>query len=52
LRRWAIAGDITLDDAFFASDNGSFDFEPTYLYFPIPTSELDRNANMIQNPGY
>lgn len=53
LRRWAMAGEITLDNAFFDSDNANFDFEyPTHLYFPIPLSELDRNPEMRQNEGY
>lgn len=53
VRRWAMAGYITIDDEFFDSDNADFNFEyPKHLYFPIPLSELDRNPNMKQNPDY
>jgi hypothetical protein len=53
LRRWALAGEITLTNAFFNSENPNFNFEyPKHLYFPIPLSELDRNPNMSKNDGY
>lgn len=53
LRRWALAEEITLDNAFFDSENPNFNFEyPKHLYFPIPLSETDRNPNMGQNDGY
>lgn len=53
LRRWHLAGDITLDDAFFNSTNGNFNIQlPKHLYFPIPSGELDLNPNMKQNPEY
>jgi hypothetical protein len=53
LRRWAIAGIISLDNAFFSSTVSSkMGFDNHYLYFPIPTSETDKNPNITQNPGY
>ncbi|HYG20773.1 MAG TPA: RagB/SusD family nutrient uptake outer membrane protein [Ohtaekwangia sp.] len=53
LKRWHEAGYITLDDAFFDSDNPNFDIEvPKHLSFPIPTSETDRNTNIAPNPDY
>ncbi len=53
VRRWAMAGEITLNNAFFDSDNANFNFEyPTNLNFPIPLSELERNPEMHQNEGY
>ncbi|WP_100314287.1 RagB/SusD family nutrient uptake outer membrane protein [Thermoflavifilum aggregans] len=54
LRRWALAGIITLDNAFFSSaipDAMSFQ-SPKHLNFPIPSSEVDVNPNIVQNPGY
>lgn len=53
LRRWAMAETITLNGAFFDSDNANFSFEyPKHLYMPIPLSEMDRNPEMKQNPNY
>lgn len=53
LRRWHLAGIITLNSEFFDSDNANFNISiPKHLYFPIPLNELDRNPNMKQNPDY
>jgi len=53
LRRWNMAGYITLDNAFFGSLNpGDMEFDAKYLYFPIPLTETSRNVNIVQNPGY
>jgi len=54
LRRWHIAGMITLSNAFFNSDLPSdigFMAE-RHINFPIPTSETDVNPNVVQNSGY
>ena len=53
LKRWHTLGDITLNGAFFDSDNASFDFNPAkHLVFPIPQTEISRNPQMTQNTGY
>lgn len=54
LRRWHIAGDITLSNAFFDPTNSTaMNFLPgRHLYFPIPSSEIDKNPNITQNPDY
>jgi starch-binding outer membrane protein, SusD/RagB family len=54
LRRWHMAGLITLNNAFFNSDlSGDMGFNPDrHLNFPIPTSETDVNPNVVQNNGY
>lgn len=53
IRRWAIAGQITPDNAFFSSAiPGDMGFQSKHLYFPIPTEETDANPNITQNPGY
>jgi hypothetical protein len=54
LRRWALAGQITLDNAFFSSAiPGDMGFEsPMNLNYPIPTSETNVNPNITQNPGF
>ena len=53
LRRWHLAGYITLNNAFFSSlAPGDLDFKQTNIYFPIPTGETDVNPNVTQNPGY
>ncbi|MEP7374671.1 MAG: RagB/SusD family nutrient uptake outer membrane protein [Chitinophagaceae bacterium] len=53
LRRWHMAGYITLNNAFFDSvAPGDMDFKVTNILFPIPTNETDVNPNVIQNPGY
>jgi hypothetical protein len=52
LRRWHIQGLITLDNNYFSSNVG-VGFNPAKnLVVPIPTSELDVNPNVQQNPGY
>jgi starch-binding outer membrane protein, SusD/RagB family len=53
LRRWHMAGYITLDNAFFSSiAPGDMDFKTNNLLFPIPTNETEVNPNVGQNPGY
>lgn len=53
IRRWALAGQITLDNAFFSSAiPGDMGFQSKHLFFPIPTGETDANPNITQNPGY
>jgi starch-binding outer membrane protein, SusD/RagB family len=53
LRRWHLAGYITLDNAFFSSEVPTrMKFDTHFLYFPIPTGETSKNPNIIQNPGY
>jgi tetratricopeptide (TPR) repeat protein len=54
LRRWALAGKVTLDNAFFSSDiSGAMGFtSDKHLNFPIPNNETNSNPNIIQNPGY
>ncbi len=53
LRRWHMAGIISLDDTFFDSDNAGFEIElPKHLYLPIPQAEIDANFKMTQNDGY
>lgn len=63
LKRWDAHGDINLstwtaDDNGFSSPQADFDFAGFYadtegkLLFPIPTSEIETNPNVIQNPGY
>jgi hypothetical protein len=54
LRRWALAGQITLDNTFFNSaipDDMGFS-SPKHLNYPIPTSETNVNPNITQNSGY
>jgi starch-binding outer membrane protein, SusD/RagB family len=54
LRRWALAGQITLDNAFFDSaipDDMGF-VSPKHLNYPIPSSETNVNPNITQNSGY
>lgn len=54
IRRWHIAGFITLTNDFFNSasaDRMAFE-APKHLLMPIPSSEMNNNPNMIQNPGY
>jgi len=57
MKRWDAAGYINLKD-WTPSDFGTkfneslvFDY-PKDLRYPIPTSELDMNPNVKQNPGY
>lgn len=53
LRRWHMAGYITLNNAFFSSlSAGNMDFKITNLLFPIPNNEIDVNKNIVPNPGY
>lgn len=54
LKRWHIAGYITLNNAFFDPANSpAINFSaPKNLVFPIPISEIDRNPNVKQNPDY
>ncbi len=58
LRRWHLAGFITLNNAFFSSTAPQFmGFEGQtppnkYIFFPIPSSETDKNKNVAQNLGY
>jgi starch-binding outer membrane protein, SusD/RagB family len=53
LRRWHLAGYITLSNSFFDSlTAGDMEFKLTNLLFPIPTTETDVNPNVPQNPGY
>jgi hypothetical protein len=53
LRRWHKAGLINLSNYEFGSINPSFNISlPKHLLYPIPTSEVDLNKNIIQNEGY
>ena len=53
LRRWALGGSISLNNAYFSSSNATnMKWDNKYLFFPIPQSELNLNPNIIQNPGY
>jgi hypothetical protein len=53
LRRWALAGKLTLDNNFFGSDiPNAMGFEEKNLNFPIPNNETNANPNITQNPGY
>lgn len=54
LRRWHKAAYITLNNAFFNPTNAAaMNFIPArHLYFPIPSSEIDRNPLITQNPDY
>ncbi|MGZ8556897.1 MAG: RagB/SusD family nutrient uptake outer membrane protein [Chitinophagaceae bacterium] len=53
VRRWAMQGIITLNNAFFNSNLGTVSFQsPKHLNFPIPNSEIDVNPNVVQNVGY
>lgn len=54
LKRWHIAGNIVLTNAFFDPANVSaINFSaPKNLVFPIPIAEIDRNPNVTQNPEY
>ena len=54
LKRWHIAGNVVLNNAFFdAANSAAMNFAaPKNLVFPIPISELDRNPNITQNPDY
>jgi len=53
VRRWAMQGIITLNNTFFNSNLGTVSFQsPKHLNFPIPSSEIDVNPNVMQNTGY
>jgi hypothetical protein len=53
LRRWHKAGHINLASWDFSSDKDNFEIEvPKNLLYPIPSSETDRNPNVLQNEGY
>ena len=53
LRRWHKAGWIDLSSFDFSSIQGSFNIQmPKHLLWPIPTSEVDLNSEVSQNPGY
>jgi len=52
VRRWAMGGEITLDKSFFNSTWPSLTWDAHYLNFPIPSTEIDKNPNIKQNPGY
>ncbi|HTE32756.1 MAG TPA: RagB/SusD family nutrient uptake outer membrane protein [Chryseolinea sp.] len=54
LRRWALAGQVTLNNAFFSSAvPGDMGFVPDkHINFPIPDDETNVNPNVVQNPGY
>jgi starch-binding outer membrane protein, SusD/RagB family len=54
LKRWHLAGYISLNNVFFDPINASaMSFSaPKNLVFPIPLSEIDRNKNITQNPEY
>ncbi|HEX5027022.1 MAG TPA: RagB/SusD family nutrient uptake outer membrane protein [Agriterribacter sp.] len=53
VRRWAMQGIVTLDNAFFSSNTSSMSFQsPKHLVLPIPSAEIDVNPNVPQNSGY
>lgn len=53
VRRWHIQGIITLNNSFFSSNLATVSFQsPKHLNFAIPSSEIDVNPNVQQNPGY
>jgi hypothetical protein len=52
LRRWALAGMLTLNNAAFSSVSPNLSFDAHYLNFPIPSSETSKNPNITQNTGY
>ena len=52
VRRWALGGVVTLDNKFFNSTWPSLTWDPHFLNFPIPSTEMDRNPNIKQNTGY
>jgi hypothetical protein len=54
LRRWHLAGVLTLNNAFFdATNTAQLGFDPNkHIVFPIPLTELDRNPNVTQNSNY
>ena len=54
IRRWHLAGAITLDKKFFSPVNDTvMGFNPLkHINFPIPINETDLNPNIRQNDGY
>lgn len=53
IRRWAIGGKLTLNNAFFdAINSAEMRFENKNLNFPIPFSETDKNLNITPTPGF
>jgi hypothetical protein len=53
MRRWHMAGYITLNNAYFSSEVPSrMTFDAHFLYFPIPDGETSKNPNIVQNGGY
>jgi hypothetical protein len=53
VRRWAIGGTLTLDAAFFSSQEPQLVvWDSHYLNFPIPLTETSKDANVKQNTGY
>lgn len=53
LRRWHMAGYITLNNSYFSSEVPSrMTFDEHFLYFPIPDGETSKNPNIVQNGGY
>jgi hypothetical protein len=53
IRRWSQQGIVTLDNAFFSPIvPGNVNFQANNILFPIPSSEINVNLNVQQNPGY
>ncbi len=52
IRRWALGGVITLSKDFFDSNWPSLSWDEHYLNFPVPSTEIDKNPNIVQNTGY
>lgn len=53
LRRWQMAGKVNLSGFNWSSIRNDVSFDPAkHTVFPIPTSEIDLNPNVKQNPGY
>jgi len=53
LRRWHQANHINLATWDFSSRKADFNISlPKNLYYPIPSSELDKNPEVKQNSGY
>jgi hypothetical protein len=53
LRRWSLGGTITLNNAFFSSSEPQrMNWDPHYLYFPIPLGEISKDPLITQNQGY
>jgi len=53
VRRWSTEGIITLNNAFFSPTVPvNMNYQDKNIYFPIPSTEIDVNVNVKQNPGY